>query len=143
MGKELETKVKAAAAAKTAVAVLAVPSGFVDKGFDIGSDKVRFIHPPKVALLAGKEVASNAMGEIWHFFDQQLGYPVTLINTDDIGRMAPGDFNVLIIPDGYYTIFSQKEKNDQLKEWVRKGGKIIALENAAATNEQRATGVLK
>ncbi|MEP6748711.1 MAG: M14 metallopeptidase family protein [Bacteroidota bacterium] len=130
-GKDLEAIVKNAAA-KTGVQVAAVPSGFVDKGFDIGSDRVRFIHAPKVALLAGKEVSSGAMGEIWHFFDQQLGYPITLINTDDLGRMAPGDFNVLIIPDGYYTLFSQKEKNDQLKEWVRKGGKIIALENAAA-----------
>ena len=130
-GKDLETMVKNAAA-KNAIQVAAVPSGFVDKGFDIGSDKVRFIHTPKVALLAGKEVSSGAMGEIWHFFDQQLNYPVTLINTDDLGRMAPGDFNVLIIPDGFYTLFSQKEKNDQLKEWVRRGGKIIALENAAA-----------
>jgi hypothetical protein len=130
-GKDLEAKIKNAAA-KNAIEVVAVPSGFVDKGFDIGSDKVRFIHKPKVALLAGKEVSSNAMGEIWHFFDQQLGYPVTLINTDDLGRMVPGDFNVLIIPDGYYTLFSQKEKNEQLKEWVRRGGKIIALENAAA-----------
>jgi hypothetical protein len=129
-GKELETIVKDAVA-KTGVQVVAAPSGFVDKGFDIGSDRVRFIHAPKVALLAGKEVSSNSMGEIWHFFDQQLGYPVTLINTDDLGRMSPGDFNVLIIPDGFYTLFSQKEKNDQLKEWVRKGGKIIALENAA------------
>ncbi|MEO5685145.1 MAG: M14 metallopeptidase family protein [Chitinophagaceae bacterium] len=130
-GKDLETKIKTAAA-KNAVEAIAVPSGFVDKGFDIGSDKVRFIHAPKIAVLAGKEVSSNGMGEIWHFFDQQLGYPVSLINTDDLSRIAPGDFNVLIIPDGYYTLFAQKEKNDQLKEWVRKGGKIIALENAAA-----------
>lgn len=131
LGKELETKVKAAAA-KNAVELVPVPSGFVDRGFDIGSDKVKFIHAPKVALLAGKEVSSNGMGEIWHFFEQQLNYPVTLINTDDLGKMEPGDFNVLIIPDGFYTLFSQKEKNDQLKEWVRKGGKIIALENAVA-----------
>ncbi|MFT3933434.1 MAG: M14 family metallopeptidase [Chitinophagaceae bacterium] len=129
--KDLETKVKAAAA-KVSVELFAIPSGFADKGFDIGSDKVRYIHSPKIALLAGKEVSSNAMGEIWHFFDQQLDYPVTLINVDDIGRMAPGDFNVLIVPDGYYNMFSQKEKNEQLKEWVRKGGKIIALENGAA-----------
>lgn len=131
LGKDLETRVKNAAT-KNGVEVVPVPSGFVDKGFDIGSDKVRFIRAPKVAMLAGKEVSSNGMGEIWHFFDQQLNYPVTLINTDDLGRMEPGDFNVLIIPDGYYTLFSQKEKNDQLKEWVRKGGKIIALENAVA-----------
>ncbi len=131
LGKDLEARVKNAAA-KNGVEVVPVPSGFVDKGFDIGSDKVRFIRAPKIAMLAGKEVSSNGMGEIWHFFDQQLNYPVTLINTDDLGRMEPGDFNVLIIPDGYYTLFSQKEKNEQLKEWVRKGGKIIALENAVA-----------
>jgi hypothetical protein len=131
LGKDLETKIKNAAV-QCSVTVAAVPSGFVDKGFDIGSDKVRFIRAPKIAVLSGPEAGSNAMGEIWHFFDQQLGYPVTLVNTEDLGRMEPGDFNVLIIPDGNYTMFAQKDKNDELKEWVRKGGKIIALENAAA-----------
>ena len=130
-GRKLESLI-AAAAQQSAVRVTAIASGFADKGFDLGSDKVRFIHTPKCALLSGREVSANAMGEIWHFFDQQLGYPITLINTDDLSRMVPGDFNVLIIPDGFYTMFTQKDKNEQLKEWVRKGGKIIALENAAA-----------
>ena len=131
LGKNLETLVKNASL-DNAIAVTTIPSGFVDKGFDLGSDRVRFIRAPKIALLAGHEVGANAMGEIWHFFEQQLNYPVTLINTDDMKRMTPGDFNVLIIPDGYYTLFSQKEQNDQLKDWVKKGGKIIALENAVA-----------
>lgn len=129
-GKELEAMVKTAAEA-SALQVAAVPTGFVDKGFDIGSGRVKFINKPKVALLAGKEVSSNAMGEIWHFFDQQLNYPITLINSDDLGNLQPGDINTIIIPDGYYTLFTQKEKNEQLKDWVRKGGKVIALENAA------------
>ena len=131
LGKNMETIIKNAVV-NNAISVSAVPTGFVDKGFDIGSDKVKFIHPPKVALLYGNEVSSNGMGEIWHFFDQQLNYPITLVNADALGRMEPGDFNVLIIPDGYYTMFSQKEQNDQLKDWVRKGGKIIAIENAVA-----------
>ncbi|MEO6313981.1 MAG: M14 metallopeptidase family protein [Chitinophagaceae bacterium] len=129
-GKELESIIKNAAEAN-AVQVASVPTGFADKGFDIGSGRVKFIDKPRIALMSGKEVSSNAMGEIWHLFDQQLNYPITLINTDDLGNMEPGDFNVLIIPDGYYSMFTQKEKNEQLKEWVRKGGKIIALENAA------------
>jgi hypothetical protein len=131
LGKNMETIIKNASV-NNAMGVSEVPTGFVDKGFDLGSDKVKFIHPPKVALLYGNEVSSNGMGEIWHFFDQQLNYPVTLVSADALGRMEPGDFNVLIIPDGYYTIFSQKEQNEQLKDWVRKGGKIIALENAVA-----------
>lgn len=130
-GKELQLLITKAAQINH-LEVAAVPTGFVDKGFDIGSGRVKFINKPKVALLSGKETGSNAMGEIWHFFDQQLNYPITLINADDLGNMQPGDFNVLIIPDGYYPMFTQKEKNEQLKDWVRKGGKIIALENAAA-----------
>jgi len=112
------------------VKIARVPSGFVDKGFDLGSDKVRFIHPPKIALLAGNDVSPSAMGEIWHFFDQQLGYPITLVNTDDFGRMNLSEFNTLILPDGFYTLFTNKDTNEQLKDWVRKGGKLIALESA-------------
>lgn len=130
-GKYLEALVRAAADTSL-TSLTPIPSGFVDKGFDLGSDKVRFIHPPKVALLAGNDVSSNAMGEIWHFFDQQLEYPITLINTEDIGRMNPADFNVLIVPDGYYSLFSTKESNELLKDWVRRGGKLIALEGAVA-----------
>lgn len=123
---ELVTKAQSVAHVKIA----RVPSGFVDKGFDLGSDKVRFIHPPKIALLAGNDVSASAMGEIWHFFDQQIGYPVTLVNTDDFSRMNLSDFNTLILPDGFYTLFTNKDTNEQLKDWVRKGGKLIALESA-------------
>jgi hypothetical protein len=130
-GPGLENIVKKAAA-DTREALFAIPTGFVDRGFDLGSDKVRFIHAPRIAVLAGKDVSSLGMGEIWHFFDQQLGYPVTLVNSDELGRMNPGDFNVLIIPDGYYTLFSNKDANEDLKDWVRKGGKIIALEGAVS-----------
>jgi hypothetical protein len=126
-GKNLETIVKNAAS-NAAVEVVAIPSGFVEKGYDLGSDRVRFIHKPKIAILSGSSVRGNAMGELWHFFDQQLGYPVSLINADDMGRMTPGDINVLIIPEGFYNMFSNKDQNDQLKEFVRRGGKIIALE---------------
>lgn len=129
LGKNLENIVKLAAS-NADVQAVAIPSGFVEKGYDVGSDRVRFIHKPKIAILSGNNVGGNAMGELWHFFDQQLGYPVSLINTDDLGSMSPGDMNVLIIPDGFYNMFSNKEQNDQLKDFVRKGGKIIALEGA-------------
>jgi hypothetical protein len=130
-GKALETILRTAADQNN-VGLTSIPSGFMDKGFDLGSGHIRFIHPPKIALLAGKEVSANGMGELWHFFEQQLNYPVTLINAEDIGRMEAADFNVLIIPDGNYNVFNQKDANEHLKEWVRKGGKIIAMENAVA-----------
>jgi hypothetical protein len=60
--------------------VLSSLHGFVDKGFDFGSNKVHFMKAPKVALLTGSGVSSGAAGEVWFLFEQELNYPVTLIN---------------------------------------------------------------
>jgi hypothetical protein len=60
------------AATKAGLEVSSIESGFVEKGFDIGSDRVRVIAKPRVALVTGSGVGSNAAGEIWHFFEQQL-----------------------------------------------------------------------
>ncbi|WP_295120972.1 M14 family metallopeptidase [uncultured Chitinophaga sp.] len=108
-----------------------VPSGFVDKGADLGSGKMRFIRKPNVAVLAGSEVSSLGMGEIWHFFEQQIDYPVTVLNTEGFNVADLKDIDVLILPDGYYSFFSNKEAAERLRGWVSAGGKIIALEGAA------------
>ncbi len=118
------------AAQKTNVTVFPLSSGFVDKGYDIGSDRVHVIHKPRVAVLTGNGVGSNSAGEIWHFFEQQLNYPVSLITAEEIGRLAWKNYDVLIMPDGRYKFFTDKNALDALKNWVQEGGRIIALENA-------------
>lgn len=103
-------------------------SGFVDKGSDIGSYDVKYIKEPRVALVSGDGINSEAMGEVWHFFEQQIGYPINLIRYQDINRIKLADFDVVIMPDGRYNDLS----SDNLQSWVRDGGKLIALENAVA-----------
>ncbi len=112
--------------------VEAVYSGFVDKGFDFGSDRVRVIKKPKVALLTGEGVGSNAAGEIWHFFEQQLEYPLTLINQNELVRVNWSNIDVLIMPDGFYRFLNEKSAADELKNWVQRGGRLIAIENAVS-----------
>ncbi len=107
-----------------------VSTGFVDKGYDFGSDKVHPFKAPKVVLLTGEGVNSNAAGEVWHFFEQQIDYPITLINANDAGRANWNDINVLIMPDGNYKFLSDKTSADAFKEWINKGGRVIALESA-------------
>ncbi len=101
-------------------------SGFVDKGADIGSKEVHFIAKPRVLLLSNEGTNAEAMGEIWHFFEQQLSYPVTLVRYQDIGRVKLSDFDVLIVPDGNYNDFPA----DKLQGWVRDGGKMIIMGDA-------------
>jgi hypothetical protein len=120
------------AASKAGLEVSSIESGFVEKGFDIGSDKVRVITRPKVALLTGSGVGSNAAGEIWHFFEQQLEYPISLITLDDLPRVNWKNIDVLIMPDGNYRFLNEKASADQLKSWIQQGGKVVALEGAVA-----------
>ena len=129
LGTGLWGLVKAVATAG-GVPLLRIGSGFVDKGADFGSDLVHLIHPPRVALLTGEQVSSLDAGEIWHFFEQELGYPVTLVNAADAGRVSWKDFDVLILPNGYYRVLGDKNITDGLKDWVKEGGRLIALQDA-------------
>lgn len=110
----------------------AVATGFVEKGTDLGSDKIRYIKAPKVVLLTGDGVSSLGMGEIWHFFEQQLAYPVTVVNERNFGAVNLDQTDVLILPDGDYKAFADKAATERLKDWISNGGKLIALESAAA-----------
>jgi len=110
----------------------AVETGFMDKGMDFGSPDIRVINAaPKVALVSGEQTSSLGAGEIWHFFDQQLDYPLTLVNANDLARFNLKNYQVLIIPDGFYRNLTDKPTTDKLKDFVRSGGKLIALESAA------------
>lgn len=130
-GKELLKEVQQIAA-ETKSQLYSIPSGFVDKGYDFGSSSVRIINAPKVALLAGENISSLGFGELWHFFDTQLKYPVTVMSSNDFIREGINKYDVLILADGNYDFFNKKELNEDLKAWVRRGGKIIAIENAVA-----------
>ena len=110
----------------------AVESGFMEKGADFGSPDVHYIHTPKVAMLTGTQASSLAAGQIWHFFEQSLNYPLTQLNAEDIKRFDLGKYNVLIIPDGNYKILDDKNALEKIQDFVKAGGKLIALENAVA-----------
>ena len=105
-------------------------SGFVDKGADFGSSKVHPMKKRRIALLTGEGINSNAAGEVWHYFDKQIDYPVTLINVADFGRIKWSDYDVVIMPDGNYRFLHDKASADAFKSWVNSGGNVIAMEGA-------------
>jgi len=109
-----------------------VSSGFVDKGYDFGSARVRMMQPRKIALLTGEGVGSGSAGEVWHFFERQINYPITLINLNDFNRIRLSDYDVLIMPDGNYRFLNDKAAAEQLRNWISAGGNLIAMEGAVA-----------
>jgi hypothetical protein len=109
-----------------------VASGFVDKGFDFGSDKIHSLAKRRVAMLTGEGVSSTGAGEVWFTFDQELNYPITLINASDFSRIDWRDYDVLILPSGNYRFLADKASQEQLRNWINSGGNLIALEGATS-----------
>lgn len=108
-----------------------VTTGFAESGPDFGSPLVRSLKAPRVAMLTGENVSALAAGTIWHYFEQELGYPLTLIDVSTASRMRWNEVDVLILPDGNYRFLNDKSAQEQLKNWMMQGGRLIALEDAA------------
>jgi hypothetical protein len=123
------------------IALTPVSSGFVDRGYDFGSSKVHPLKARRIALLTGEGVGSNAAGEVWHYFDKQIGYPVTLINLSDFGRIRWSDYDVIIMPDGNYRFLNDKAQADVFKNWIQSGGHVVALESAVAQLAKQDWGI--
>ncbi len=110
--------------------LFASQTGFVDSGKDLGSYHVQMIDNIKVALLHGGPTSTLRFGEIWHFFEQQLHYPLTVIDTDYMGGVDLSKYDVLILPAGDYKKSMTEDRLKKLKEWVGNGGKLIAMGSA-------------
>lgn len=108
-------------------------SGFSTSGPDFGSSQVKIINPPKIGLLRGKGVSSLNYGELWYFFEQDLNYPVTSIDTEYFSKTDLSELEILILPSGNYEDLFDKEGFAGLTEWIKEGGKVIAIDRAIKT----------
>jgi hypothetical protein len=110
------------------VSVYTAVSGYVEKGKDFGSSVYPILNAPKIAVVSGAGSSSQSVGEIWHFLEQELNYPFSMINIQNINNLDINKINTLIIPDGSYgdTI------NEKLEDWIKLGGKLILFEDAVS-----------
>ena len=113
----------------------ASPTSFADNLTDFGSQYVHLIKNKRIAMLQGEGTSSLSYGALWHFFETQLKYPITSINTDDIENIQWSDYDVLIFPDGNYKSILSDDTFTSFEQWINKGGRIIAIGNAVAAFE--------
>jgi len=103
-----------------------VTTGFVDKGSDFGSSEVNYLDPPKVVLIGGDQTSSLGHGELWHFFEQQIHYPVTVISTENFRNVDLWKYDVMVVPDGNYRLFDESTVG-MMERWVNDGGNLILV----------------
>jgi hypothetical protein len=80
----------------------------------------------------GEGTSPYAVGEVWHYFDRELHYPLTLLTTGDFPNVTLSDFDVIVMTNGQYSRLLTDGTLGKLKSWIQAGGKLIAIEGAAA-----------
>jgi hypothetical protein len=79
-------------------------------------------------LLSGKGVSSTEFGAVWFYLDEVIGYPVSIVETGNFNRLELAKYNTFILADGFMTFRWTSKK--QITEWIKNGGKVIAMNNA-------------
>ncbi len=125
-----------AAAEMYGITLSTTGTGFSDYGHDLGADAMQFIKRPKIALLSGEKTNANSFGYAWHYFERDLNYPVTVVDVDDFKGDKMKDFNVVVLPEGYYRFGDSALES--ITEWVRGGGRVIAIGSANAAFADKA-----
>ena len=107
----------------------ALETGFMEAGPDVGSSDFVFIKAPRVALLGGDQTSSQNHGQIWHFFEQIIHYPVTVLGTDYFKSVDLWQYDVLIVPEGSYRLFDE-ELLTTINRWIGDGGRLVVSGSA-------------
>ncbi|WP_339917624.1 M14 metallopeptidase family protein [Yeosuana marina] len=107
-----------------------IKSGFSTSGPDLGSDNIKIIHNPKVAILTGPNVLSLNYGSLWHFFEAELHFPLTSLPSSNFSNINLNKYHTLLIPEGNYKDIFDKKNLEKLQTWVKSGGKVIAFGSA-------------
>jgi len=107
-----------------------VSTGFSTKGIDLGSENVKVVREPKVALLTGQGVSSTEAGEAWFTLNQYLGFPVTKLDIASLERADLDQYNTLVVVSGNYNSLG-KNLESKIKKWVSEGNLLITSEGAS------------
>jgi Zinc carboxypeptidase len=132
-GKSISTELLNKLAKRDGITFYGQKSGLTLSGINFGSEKFRIMEKPKALMIVGDGVDYNDAGEVWHLLDQRVNFPLTFADISQVNRMDLGKYTHLIINQGRYGELSE----EKIKEYVAKGGTIIALGDGAAWLSQK------
>ena len=114
------------------IEVIAADSGLSQGGIDLGSPSAPVVQPLNPALLVGRGLRANHAGYLWHWFDTRLDQPITQLEWSRLTRanVDLSAYSHLLLPDGNYSAMPETFKQN-LVDYVRSGGQLIAMRNAA------------
>ena len=84
----------------TGARAIAADDSWVEGGIDFGSERVRNVRAPHVALAWDEPTVAGSAGAWRYLLERKLGYPVAPVRVRDLGSRWLDQFDVLVLPDG-------------------------------------------
>jgi len=107
-------------------------SSYSSSGLSLGSNEFIPIRAPRIGLASGDGVRPNDHGSLWNLLDQILELPSSRIDLPVLGSRDLRHFDVLILPSGSgYSRRLDEDDASELRRWVKDGGFLIAIGQAA------------
>lgn len=117
-------------AQRSGVQVHALASGQSRSGIDLGSDSVKPLRTPVVALVMGEGVSATEIGSAWFLLDQQLHAPASKLDPAQLGKVPLDRYTTVILAGGSYAGVDATAVA-ALKRWVQAGGSLVTYGSAS------------
>ncbi|PCI58755.1 MAG: peptidase [Kordiimonadales bacterium] len=119
-------------AAENRLTVHAAVSGHtLGAGADLGGrNSVSDLKLVKPLLVTGPGVSQYDAGEVWHQLDKRMGMQLTLVRKDRLKGVTLSNYTHIILVGGGGSKFPSSMEDD-LKDWIRAGGTIVAHRQGA------------
>ncbi len=112
--------------------IFSTDSSWVEEGVGFGSNHVRFVKRPALAMAYNQPTAASSAGWARYLLEQVYGYPVTLLPAESLAGADLSKYDTLILPDtsrGYESALGDRGAAN-IRDWVRRGGVLVTLGGA-------------
>jgi hypothetical protein len=117
-------------ARSSGVHVHALASGQSRSGIDLGSDSVKALRKPAVALVMGEGVSATEIGSAWFLLDQQVQLPASKLDPAQLGKVNLDRYTTIVLSGGTYGGVDAAAVA-ALKRWINAGGSLVTYGSAA------------
>ncbi len=123
----------AAIAGEVGAQTVALDSGWVDSGPNLGSEHFVRLTLPRVAVAWDDGVSPLSAGALRYVLEQRLGLPVAPIRTSRLARADLSEYDVLLVPEGDPSSVLGDAGQRAIRSFVQRGGVLVAIGDSLET----------
>jgi len=119
-----------------------VSSGRTPRGPDLGTGDALSLDAPRVGVLGGEGVSASSLGNVRYLLENRLDVPYDDLPVRELSARVLEEYDALYVPSAYgLDAAPGEEGSEALVEWIRGGGTMVAVGDAARWTTELLDGV--